>query len=115
MYNGFSARTAAGDRALVLGAGHDPSLALKLTKNILNVAREPQVPTYACNTSSRLIYLVWIIVKECQDTTLRRAPLPRAQFQVQQPKFALLGRDVGERSPTTTGALKSGTIRNLDW
>jgi hypothetical protein len=40
---------------------------------ILNVARTPQVPTYASNTSSGLIYLVWNIVKDCQDTALRRA------------------------------------------
>ena len=64
-----------------------PSLALKLTQKILNVAWEPQVPTYAPNTNSGLIYLVWIIVKDCQDTTLRRASLPRhgrVRFQVQQ-------------------------------
>jgi hypothetical protein len=60
-----------------------PSLALKLTQKILNVAWEPQVPTYAPNTNSGLIYLVWIIVKDCQDTTLRRASLlwhGRVQF-----------------------------------
>jgi hypothetical protein len=61
-----------------------PSLALKLLKKILNVARQPQVPTYASNTSSGQKYLVWNIVKNCQDTALRRAPLPRVQFQVQQ-------------------------------
>jgi len=105
MYNGFSARNRCWDRALVLGAGHDPSLALKLTKYIERCAGATSA-TYACNTSSRLIYLVWIIVKECQDTTLRRAPLPRAQFQLQS-RILVARRDVGERSPRTTGALKS--------
>ena len=73
------------------------------------------MPTYACNTSSRLIYLVWIIVKECQDTTLRHARHCREGSFKSIAEFSLLGRDVGERSPRTTGTLKSGTIRNIDW
>jgi hypothetical protein len=62
-----------------------PCLELKLTRKILNVAREPQVPTYAPNTTSGLIYLVWNIVKECQDAILRRARSRRSQVQFQSP------------------------------
>ena len=82
-----------------------PSLALKLTQKILNVAWEPQVPTYAPNTNSGLIYLVWIIVKDCQDTTLRRAPLlrhRRVRFQVQQSD---------SRCPHATGASGRAELR----
>jgi len=71
------------------------------------------VPTYACNTSSRLIYLVWIIVKESSRHHLRRAPLPRGSFNSKS-RILVLGRDVGERSPRLR-ARKSGTIRNIDW